>query len=104
MLPYWIALDSHGVGRGENLPFLSSFLRIFRFFRILRVVKLVRSIPQAHEMLDLVKATVVKSLAALLVLMMFLLLQMIFFGSLIYFLEGGTFQVRPYLDIDHAFV
>ena len=80
---------------GTFLPFYltSKGAPFLRVFRMLRIVMFLQKYEEANELMSVVILTCVKSFPALGVLIMFILLGMVFFGALIFQMEGGTFQV-----------
>lgn len=99
-LNFCFSFEASG-GQSSGGSFTTYFLRIFRLIRILRIFKVLRRFRRAVEMYDLVMATMVKSMPALFVLGMFLILKMIFFGSIMYFLESGVFEVCINISYNH---
>lgn len=87
IIPFYVGLGSGSGGNTKGATFL-------RVFRLLRVFKLLRKFKEAQLMFSLIVATMVKSLPALGVLVMFVFMGMIFFGSLIYLIEGGKFTAN----------
>lgn len=75
--------------RGGN----KSFTVFLRVFKVLRIVKLVTKVKGAQAMLALVYATLESSIDALGVLGLFIVMALLFFGSIIFVLESGSFQV-----------
>ena len=65
-----------------------------RVFRLLRVFKMLRQFVNVQRMLDLMIRTITVSLPAMSVLVGFMLMGMIFFGSILYQAESGTFVVN----------
>ena len=88
IVPYFVLLGMHGKSRGVTL-----FLRVFRIGRVVRIYKGTNRIEQARKMLVLVVRTLLKSIDPIFVMLLFICLAMIFYGSIIYAVEGGIFQV-----------
>lgn len=82
--PTYIGLDPR-----LQLPSLA-FLRIFRLLRIFRVFKVS---VKASRVNNLLMRTMSNSLEALYILLFYLGIVVICFGSIIYYLEGGKFVV-----------
>ena len=86
ILPYWVQLLI-----GETGGHAFNFVRVIR---VIRIFKLLRFSDTPQTVLRLLVNAMKNSLPALGTLVVFLLLGMILFGSLIYELEGGTFVVN----------
>ena len=86
IVPYYVSLR-HGSRGAAGVVFL-------RIFRLLRVFKILANFKTAQEMLNLVIQTMRMSIPALLVLTFLVLLAMIFFASIIFLLEAGTYTVN----------
>ena len=54
-----------------------------------------RKYKSVYEMLELVVKTILKSVEPLCVMVGIIVLAMVFYGSIIFMLEAGTFQVTP---------
>ena len=87
ILPFYITLGEGGGSAGTS----TSFLRVARLFRILRIVRL--GDPKSPT-LGILTATVTKSAEALAYNVFFFILVIIVFGSIIFLIEQGTFQVN----------
>ena len=61
-------------------------------FKVIRIIKGINRLEVAHEMFELVIQTMQKSSLALIIMFGFVIIAMIFFGSIIYVVEGGEFQ------------
>ena len=83
-LPYYITLGTKGHGVG------ATFLRVFR---LLRAFKLMNKSRVFQDMLVLITETVDQSMPALFVLLVISLLTMVFYGSLVFIAEEGTYRV-----------
>lgn len=86
ILPFWVTFNHHAGSGGRGATFL-------RVFKLLRMLKIFRRFKQSQDMIHLVGTTLMKSLPALAVLVMFLVLTVIFYGSIIYEIEKGKFMV-----------
>ena len=69
-------------------------LRLLRLIRILRMVQVLRMFESIHAVAKLLKETCVNVLPALAAFFFFLFMVIILFGSVIYYLEQGTFVVN----------
>lgn len=78
-------LSASGSGDGSTL----SIVRVLRLARILRVLKL----GKGSKGLQVLGATMMRSLPALVILMFFSVIGFILLGSLEFFFEGGSFKV-----------
>ena len=88
ILPYCISLETSG----QQHSFLV-FLRVFRVIRVLKFFEGLKKFEEVQIMATLLTSTLFNSVEALMVLVGFVFLAMIFFGSIIYSLEMGKFQV-----------
>mmetsp|Transcript_9950 Transcript_9950/g.20292 ORF Transcript_9950/g.20292 Transcript_9950/m.20292 type:complete len:1018 (+) Transcript_9950:381-3434(+) len=82
ILPFWIEVM---VGAGVPL----GFLRVLRLARVFRIFKL----GKYNEGMSLFARTLHASIPALSLLCFFVLIGVVLFGSIIYFVEGGTYTV-----------
>ena len=94
IMPYWI-----GVLAGGNVPL--GFLRVLRLARVFRIFKL----GKYNEGMSLFGRTLHASIPALSLLMFFVLIGVVLFGSIIFFVEGGNFIVDASVcpkELDYA--
>ena len=82
IMPFWIT-----VAAGETVPL--GFLRVLRLARVFRIFKL----GKYNEGMSLFARTLHASIPALSLLVFFVLIGVVLFGSIIYFVEGGTYKV-----------
>jgi hypothetical protein len=82
IIPFYISL---GLESGVSL----SFVRVLRLARVLRLLKLMKG----NEYIGLLSTTMSQSTPALSIMCFLVLLAIIFFGSVIYIAEQGTFKV-----------
>ena len=87
-LPVFVVMAIHGHNKAAT-----NFLRVFRMFRVIRIYKGINRFDQARKMLILVVRTMLKSMDAMFVMLLLVFMAMIFYGSIIYAIEGGKFQV-----------
>lgn len=85
ILPYYIQIEKAS----------KSFNVFLRVFKLIRILKLMNRFAGVQMMFNLVIQTMRRSVEALTVMAVFLVLVMIFYGSIIYELESGTFEVTP---------
>lgn len=83
ILPYYIGLFSHS-GSAESL----SILRVLRLFRVFRVFKIGKYAADAHIYISVI----VDSMGALTLMLFFSLITSVVCGSLLYYLEKGTWS------------
>lgn len=86
ILPHYISLGAMTSHNG------AIFLRVFR---LLRIFKLLRRFKEMQVMFRLLVRTIEISLPALGILILFIAMGFIFFGSLVYPMEAGKFTVSP---------
>ena len=82
IMPFWIEV---AVGTGVPL----GFLRVLRLARVFRIFKL----GKYNEGMSLFARTLHASIPALSLLCFFVLIGVVLFGSIIFFVEGGTYTV-----------
>jgi len=82
IMPFWIE-----VAAGQGVPL--GFLRVLRLARVFRIFKL----GKYNEGMSLFARTLHASIPALSLLCFFVLIGVVLFGSIIYFVEGGTYVV-----------
>jgi hypothetical protein len=83
ILPFWVELLFF---EGQTLE----FVRVLRLARVFRIFKL----GKYNAGMTLFKNTLVSSLPALTLLMFFISIGVILFGSIIYFVESGEYQIN----------
>lgn len=84
ILPYWIGTFAGSSSQGAG------FLRVLR---VMRIFKMFRFSRKPQQFMELILATLHRSMPALGVLVMILSMSAVFFAFIIYFVEGGTFRV-----------
>ena len=87
ILPYYAMLDATHTNKNATL-----FLRVFRFIKLIRIIKGLSRFESAYRAVLILLETLRNSLLALGVMLGGLAVAMVFFGSIIYAVEGGTFQ------------
>ncbi|GMI02844.1 hypothetical protein TrLO_g14067 [Triparma laevis f. longispina] len=94
IMPFWIE-----VIMGSGVPL--GFLRVLRLARVFRIFKL----GKYNEGMSLFARTLHASTPALSLLCFFVLIGVVLFGSIIFFVEGGTYMVDPTIcpeELDYA--
>lgn len=89
IIPFYVALALQ-----QNLSNVQ-FLRIFRVFRAFRVFSLLNKYKRFEHASSTLVLTMYNSILALIVLAFCSLIFMIFFGSIMFVIESGTFEVTP---------
>jgi len=89
IIPYFITLILADSGTKVNL----SFLRVLRLLRVFRVLKLAKYSSGLRTFVQVL----IRSRDALTVMIFFIALASVLFGSMVYFAENGTWTV----DVDH---
>jgi hypothetical protein len=84
ILPFYVGLGLGG--QGVSL----SFVRVLRLARVLRLLKMMKG----NEGIGVMASTMVNSKPALVIMGFLVTLTVIFFGSIIYITEQGTFTVN----------
>ena len=87
ILPTYISLAAEGSNASSGL----SALRVLRLLRVLRVMRIS---VRGRMIVDLLTRTMKSSQEAFAILLFYLGLMVIFFASVIYAVEGGTYTVN----------
>ncbi|KAJ1974212.1 hypothetical protein H4R35_003719 [Dimargaris xerosporica] len=86
IIPYYVEL---GVARADAFDFRFTIVRIFRLFRLFSVFKYSSLLQLSVEVLIIAMR---RSMEALIVLGLFIVLALLIFGTLLYYIERGTYD------------
>ncbi|KAJ1983219.1 hypothetical protein H4R34_001419 [Dimargaris verticillata] len=86
IIPYYVEL---GVARADAFDFRFTIVRIFRLFRLFSVFKYSSLLQLSVEVLLIAMR---RSMEALIVLGLFIVLALLIFGTLLYYIERGTYD------------